>query len=85
MADHSQILERLRATFASGVTKSRTYRINQLKNLQRLYEEGQDELVAALKADLGKPSAEAVNFEVDFNKNFVRTTLDSLDKYEHTY
>jgi uncharacterized membrane protein YheB (UPF0754 family) len=29
--------------------------------------------------------AEAVNFEVDFNKNFVRTTLASLDKYEHTF
>ncbi len=78
--EYSEVLERLRETFRSGVTKSVDYRITQLNNLTKMYEEGQDELVAALKEDLGKPFAEAVNFETDFNKNCIRTTLFHLKK-----
>jgi len=75
------MVENLRGNFKSGITKSREYRIGQLKKLMEMYEEGEDELVAALKEDLGKPSTEALMFEVDFNKNFVKHAIASLDEW----
>ena len=51
-----------------------------MENLIKMYEEGEDELVAALKEDLGKPTTEALMFEIDFNKNFVKTVIASMDK-----
>ena len=74
------MVENLRGNFKSGITKSREYRLGQLKKLMKMYEEGEDELVAALKEDLGKPSTEALMFEVDFNKNFVKHAIASLDE-----
>ena len=46
-----------------------------------MYEEGEDELIAALKEDLGKPATEALIFEIDFNKNFVKLAIAEMDKY----
>ena len=74
-----QMVEDLRANFKSGITLGRDYRIKQLKNLMKMYEEGEDEFVTALKEDLGKPAAEALMYEVNFNKDFIRTTIDSMD------
>jgi len=75
------LIENLRGNFKSGITKSRAYRLAQLKKLMKMYEEGEDELVAALKEDLGKPSTEALMFEIDFNKDFVKHAIASLDKW----
>ena len=80
MASYSEIIENLRGTFKSGITKSVKYRKNQLENLIKMYTEGEDELVTALKEDLGKPETEALMLEIDFNKNFVKTVLASMDK-----
>ena len=80
MASYSSVIENLRGTFKSGITKSVNYRKTQLQNLIKMYEEGEDELVTALKEDLGKPTTEALMFEIDFNKNFVKTVLSSMDK-----
>ena len=73
------LVENLRSNFKSGITKSREYRLKQLNNLMKMYEEGENDLVAALKEDLGKPSAEALMFEIDFNKNFIIHAIASLD------
>ena len=81
MASYKEVVEKLRTNFKSGITTSTQYRIEQLKRLKRLYDESENELVEALKHDLGKPSAEAINFEIDFNKLFVRNALASLEKY----
>jgi len=75
------LVENLRSNFKSGITKSREYRIKQLNNLMKMYEEGENDLVAALKEDLGKPSAEALMFEIDFNKNFIIQAIASLDAW----
>ena len=80
MAVYTEIIENLRGTFKSGITKNVKYRKTQLENLIRLYNEGEDELITALKEDLGKPETEALMFEIDFNKNFVKTVLASMDK-----
>ena len=81
MANYGEIVEALRFNFKSGITKSREYRLKQLKNLSKMYEEGEDELIAALKEDLGKPATEALIFEIDFNKNFVKLAIAEMDKY----
>ena len=80
MESFNILVENLRSNFKSGITKSREYRLKQLQNLMKMYEEGENELVAALKQDLGKPSAEALMFEIDFNKNFVKHAISNLDK-----
>ena len=78
--DYGETMELLRETFRSGVTKSVDYRVMQLNNLMKMYEEGADEFAEALKLDLGKPWAESINFETDFNKNYIKTTLYHLNK-----
>lgn len=78
---YGKLVEDLRATFKSGTTKSREYRLQQLKSLKKLYEEGETELVNALKEDLGKPFTEAVVYEIEFNKNFVISAIASMDKW----
>ncbi|MEV5303437.1 aldehyde dehydrogenase family protein [Amycolatopsis methanolica] len=50
---------RLRATFASGRTRSARWRIEQLRGLERLLAEREDEIRTALATDLGRSSAEA--------------------------
>ena len=77
---YTEMVDQLRTNFKSGITTSKQYRIDQLKKLQRLYEECEKDLIEALKQDLGKPDAEALNFEIDFNKKFVKTTLASMEK-----
>ena len=78
MESYTMLIENLRKNFKSGITKSKEYRLAQLKNLMKMYEEGESELIAALKEDLGKPTAEAMMYEVDFNKNFVKHTIAAL-------
>merc|ERR1712223_2162622 len=80
MESYTMLIENLRKNFKSGITKTKEYRLAQLKNLMKMYEEGESELIAALKEDLGKPTAEAMMYEVDFNKNFVKHTIAALGK-----
>ena len=53
------LVERLRATFDSGRTRPLAWRRRQLEGLLAFAHEQGDRLVAALKADLGKPELEA--------------------------
>lgn len=41
----------------------------QLRAFMRVFEEGREQLVAALQKDLHKPKQESLNFEVDFTLN----------------
>lgn len=58
-SDPAALLARLRAGFASGRTRSLGWRLAQLEAISRMLSERQDELVAALKTDLGRPELEA--------------------------
>ena len=51
-----QLLQRLRETFESGKTKDVSFRIQQLKNLQRMYRENVELFVEAVRKDLRKVS-----------------------------
>lgn len=50
---------RVRATFRSGRTRPLAWRTEQLRALERLVTEGEDELLGAMAADFGKPRVEA--------------------------
>ena len=52
------VASRLRATFATGVTRPLAWRRNQLERMIALLEDNEAEVLAALAADLGKPRAE---------------------------
>lgn len=54
----AEVAKRLRRSFDSGVTRPLAWRRAQLHQLQRMLKEREDEWLAALAADLRKPSAE---------------------------
>ena len=47
-------MERVRAGFRSHKTLDYDYRVTQLRNLKKLLEENEQQIMAALKADLSK-------------------------------
>jgi aldehyde dehydrogenase (NAD+) len=57
-------VERLRATFATGRTRSLEWRLAQLDGLDRLITERADELIAALVTDLRRTEFESVMFDL---------------------
>jgi len=57
--DLGPIMERLRATFESGRTRPVEWRLGQLRAVERLCDEQEGEIAAALADDLGRPFAEA--------------------------
>ncbi|GAC1381683.1 MAG: aldehyde dehydrogenase family protein [Marmoricola sp.] len=54
-----QLVSRLRGTFHSGVTRDLDWRRAQLAALSAMLRENEEEILAALAADLGKPRFEA--------------------------
>ena len=75
------IISVARQAFSSGATKSIEFRRQQLRQLYRLLEENELQLVEALKADLGKPRFESIMTEIDYVLNDVRSALNNLDKW----
>src|SRR5436189_6404282 len=57
--DAATLVRDLRATFDSGRTRDFAWRDAQLDALVRMLGENQDEIVAALAIDLGRPTLEA--------------------------
>ena len=66
--DPAAPLDRLRATFATGRTLPVDWREEQLAGLRRLLTEAEDELVEALRLDLGRPRAEAFAADIGHAK-----------------
>lgn len=71
----------LRATFDSGRTRPADWRTAQLKGFRRLLTEGEDELAAAMRSDLGKAPAEAWMTETRFVDREVGYTLSHLHRW----
>ena len=73
-----QLLEPLRTTFASGATMPLAWRVEQLTRLRRLLVESEEDISAAVAADLARPRPEAylesgyVVMDVDFALEHVR-------------
>ncbi|MEX2626818.1 MAG: aldehyde dehydrogenase family protein [Ilumatobacteraceae bacterium] len=75
------IVERLRAGAASGLVATRDRREAQLHALRRFLVECEDDLVAALRADLGKPAIEAYTTEIGFTIGAIDHTLSKLARW----
>ncbi|MEO1203005.1 MAG: aldehyde dehydrogenase family protein, partial [Pseudomonadota bacterium] len=64
--DYSDLVAELGSAFASGRTRPLKWRAKQLTGLIRMMDECEDELLGALKADLGKPGQEAWMTELSY-------------------
>lgn len=74
-------VQRLRATYDSGLTRPASWRINQLQQLQLLLSEHENALLSALNADLGKSSAEGWLTELGYLHSDIKHTTKRLRKW----
>ena len=73
-----RVCEAQRRFFKEGETTSHNFRIGQLKQLRKLITENEQEILAALKADLQKPAYEAYASEVGFLIQEINHALKNL-------
>ncbi len=79
--DAPALVARLRATFASGRTRPVAWRREQLQQLRKLLVEHEDDLLAALASDLGKPRLEAWATDVGFVVSDIDHALKHLRRW----
>lgn len=79
--DVPDVVKRLRAAFDAGRTRPVEWRRRQLERLAAMLHEREDELVAALHADLGKPAIEAYVTDIAFTRAEIDYTLKHLDAW----
>ena len=70
--DAPTLNKQLRATFDTGRTRPLAWREAQLAGLRRMLDEGEDELVDALRTDLGRPATEAFAADIGHTKQELR-------------
>jgi aldehyde dehydrogenase (NAD+) len=75
------VASRLRATFATGVTRPLAWRRTQLERMIALLEDNETEVLAALAADLGKPRAEGFITDIAFVTSEIKLMLKNLKKW----
>jgi aldehyde dehydrogenase (NAD+) len=79
--DAGALVARLRDAFTSGRTRPLSWRREQLRQVRALLVEHEDEFMAALAADLGKPRAEAYMADIGFVLSEIRHTLRGLRRW----
>ena len=62
-------MQRARAAYATGKTRDVNFRVQQLQNLLRMYEENEADMITALYKDLRKPKPEAKLLEIEVLKS----------------
>uniref|UniRef100_A0A8D3CKJ4 ATP-dependent Clp protease proteolytic subunit n=1 Tax=Scophthalmus maximus TaxID=52904 RepID=A0A8D3CKJ4_SCOMX len=78
MDTQSQVVDRLRAVFRSGVTLPEQFRKTQLNKLMSMIRENEQQILDALHKDLAKPKFEAVLSELDIVFNEVYYVIANL-------
>ncbi|MEE2755699.1 MAG: aldehyde dehydrogenase family protein [Myxococcota bacterium] len=73
-----QVVEDARHAFNSGKTRPYTWRIGQLRALHTMIEDNSDVILAALKADLGKPMFEAWAAEIGVALRDIKEVMSAL-------
>lgn len=84
MADMETVrgtVHELRETFESGLTRPLAWRREELRAVKRLLAEGEDELIEAMRADMGKPRVEARLTDLSFVAAEVDVMSKSLDRW----
>ncbi|MDF2179168.1 aldehyde dehydrogenase family protein [Aliiglaciecola sp. CAU 1673] len=74
-------VKHLSTSFASGLTRPLAWRKTQLEQLKRLASEREEEIMAALKADLGKCQLESWTSEVGFLISEIDHAISHLGKW----
>lgn len=74
-------LKQLKSHFDSGLTRPLSWRLNQLKQLQRFLDENEETLLEALESDLGKHPSEARLTELQFLQSDIKHTIKALPKW----
>jgi aldehyde dehydrogenase (NAD+) len=75
------LVEGLRKTFDSGVTRPAEWRLNQLRQLLRMLEDEEPRFLEALASDLGKCNAEGFIAETGFLMNEVKLAIKNLRRW----
>jgi aldehyde dehydrogenase (NAD+) len=79
--DTQELVAAVRSAFDDGTTRSLVWRRQQLRRMIELLEENEDELLAALRADLGKPSVEGYVTDIAFVLSELRLMVRNLEKW----
>ncbi len=77
----NDMMQRLRHSYISGLTRPLSWRINQLKQLQLMLEEHENDLLKALESDLGKSKAEGWLTELGYLNSDIDYTCKHLRKW----
>ncbi|KAF3447002.1 hypothetical protein FNV43_RR12182 [Rhamnella rubrinervis] len=77
-SEASRLAEELRASFISCKTRSYEWRRSQLKNLLKVAEYHEQEIIEALRSDLSKPEFESYVQEISMVKNSCKLALKEL-------
>ena len=72
---------KLQNTFSSGVTRAKSWRVQQLNQLSKLVDEHEKDIEKALLADLGKCQTEAFLSEIGYIQSEIKHTLKRLSKW----
>jgi acyl-CoA reductase-like NAD-dependent aldehyde dehydrogenase len=75
------VLATLKETFETGITSPVAFRKQQLKNMLNMLVVHEQDLVHALKKDLGKSRMEAVCMEVEFCRNNIRSAIADVENW----
>lgn len=81
MSETVKHFNELKATFHSGKTRTYEWRLQQLKQLVKLVEENEEELIAALRKDSGKAAFTALAGEILFVKSEANYAIKNLKKW----
>ncbi|XP_077475126.1 aldehyde dehydrogenase family 3 member B1 isoform X4 [Stigmatopora argus] len=81
MDNKSEVVNRLRTAFRSGITASEQFRRVQLSNLKSMIQENEEDILKALQKDLYKPKFEAVLAEVVMVINELHYAIDNIQRW----
>jgi aldehyde dehydrogenase (NAD+) len=81
MSNFDAILDKQRAYFREGHTKSLDFRIKQLETLKTLLKENEEELMNAVYEDFKKPPFETFGTEIGLIINEINFALKNIEKW----
>ena len=81
LSDIAAVVESARATFDTGITRPRAWRVATLRQLRALVQRHEARLLDALAADFGKPRFEAWATEIGFVLTEIDHTVAQLDRW----
>lgn len=77
----ASLMKELRGTYASGKTRSYEWRVAQLKNLMKIVDDHEKDILDAIRADLSKPEQESYIAEISIIKSSCTCALGELNRW----